>query len=182
MGSGGLVAQGHDMKRVHHRKIGEAQCHLKGQLASSPGAHLGIGCVRQVAPWQGAGTISHGATPQHSYGHINAQSMQQPRVASAIQEPGESGEAETHLGMSEGCTTVKLASQQPQLSVGVGGKRVQYAAPCDWQWGQPFPGSGKQLRPGHVADPGNPGNVVAVEADNSVAAEGGSANHLALER
>ena len=31
------------MKRVHHWKIGEALCHLEGQLASSPGAHLGIG-------------------------------------------------------------------------------------------------------------------------------------------
>ena len=84
--------------------------------------------------------------------------------------------------MSEGCTALKLASQQPQLSVGVDGKRVQHAAPCDWQRGQPFPGSSEQLRPGHVADTGNPGNVVAVEADDSVAAEGGSANHLALER
>jgi hypothetical protein len=31
------------MKSVHHWKIGKALCHLKGQLASSPGAHLGIG-------------------------------------------------------------------------------------------------------------------------------------------
>ncbi len=43
LGSGGLVAQGHDMKRIHDRKIGQALCHLKGQLASSPGAHLVIG-------------------------------------------------------------------------------------------------------------------------------------------
>ena len=43
LGGGGLVAQGHDVKRVHDRKIGQALCHLKGQLASSPGAHLGIG-------------------------------------------------------------------------------------------------------------------------------------------
>jgi hypothetical protein len=84
--------------------------------------------------------------------------------------------------MSEGCAALELAPQQPQLSIWIGGKRVHYAAARDGQRSQPFPCSREQLRPGHVADSPDPGNVVAVEADDSVAAEGGSANHLALER
>ena len=43
LGSGEFVAEGHDVKGIHDLKVGKLLCHLKSQLASSPGAHLRIG-------------------------------------------------------------------------------------------------------------------------------------------